>query len=68
MRVVKTIRFSMLDGVLVATNLLAFGALCTLMLLRGPSVPTFLLTIGACGMAFGKIGAAVARREPNESR
>ena len=63
----KIIQFSMLDGVLVATNLLAFAALSTVMLLRGPSVPVFLLTIGAGGMAVGKIGAAFAGRKRNES-
>ena len=67
MHMAKIIQFSMLDGVLVATNLLAFAAIGTVMLLRGPSVPAFLLTIGAGGMAAGKIGAAFARRERDKS-
>jgi hypothetical protein len=67
MRMTKTIRLSTLDAVLLATNVFALGALCALMLLRGPNVPTILLTIGAGGMAFGKIGGALARRARDES-
>lgn len=67
MRMARIIRFTMLDAVLVATNLLAFAALCTLMLLCGPTVPAILLAIGAGGIAAGKIGAAVARRERDDS-
>jgi hypothetical protein len=44
---------------LLCVNCFVLGGLVVLILLRGPSVPTILLALGAAGMAIGSIGRAL---------
>ena len=57
-----------LDFVLLCTNLIVFGGLLVLMVLRGPSGPTILLTVGSAGMAVAKIGGAFRSKPTDQSR
>jgi hypothetical protein len=49
-----------LDLGLLCVNFFVLGGILVLMTLRGPSVPTVLLAIGAAGVAIGKLGKTFA--------
>jgi len=56
------------DAAWLIVNAVTLGACIVLLVLRGPSGPVVLLTVGACGMLLGKIGKARCRpRQPCSS-
>jgi hypothetical protein len=55
-----------LDLGLLCVNLFALGGIIVLMMLRGPSAPAVLLTVGAAGMAISRLGKAFASATKDE--
>jgi hypothetical protein len=51
----RSMNLTKLDLFLLSTNLIVFGGLAVLILLRGPSVPSVLLAAGSGLTAFAKL-------------